>query len=119
MYTELVLKCSIKNDTPEYILNILNYLFNGGEEPDCLPDHEFFSCPRWHFIGRCSSYYHVPFNSSRFEEGYIFSRSDLKNYDDEIDKFIDWIQPYLEHYEGDCIGWKWYEENPTPDLIIV
>jgi len=118
MHTELVIKADTKTDLPPIVDSVLQHLFNGANEPDALPDHAFFSCYRWSMVGRCSSYYHVPWADSKYSEGYIFSRSDLKNYDDEIELFIDWIKPYLDQMQGDCIGWSWYEESETPTLII-
>lgn len=119
MYTELVIKANIVSDIPSDVDGILNYLFNDGVMPTELPEHRFFQTPRWDFIGRASSYYHVPQAISYYNKGYLFSRSDLKNYSSEIDLFIDWIKPYIDYSGGDCIGWKWYEESQTPTLIIL
>lgn len=119
-YTELVLKCRLESLLPEQVKNVLEFLFNPRAEEKNklkdLPDHPFFNCPRWKAIGSSSSYYHIPeeFNYINLETGRLFSRSDLKNYDDEIDKFIDWISPYLAMQSGDIIGWKCFEQcNPT------
>ena len=121
MYTEFVLKCEVKDNLPDNVLSVLNFLFNWEDEPNelMIPKHPFFKCQRWRMIGHCSSYYHVPFVSSRFADGYIFSRSDHKNYDGEIDKFLDWIRPYIAEFPGHCIGWSWYEEEDVPTLIIL
>lgn len=120
MYTELIIKCEIKKNLPSEVLEILNYLFGNTEDlPMHLPDHEFFACSRWSCIGRCYSYYHHPRVVNSFVEGYLFSRSDLKNYEDEIEKFIDWIKPYVDEFKGKCIGWSWYEEADEPTLIII
>lgn len=129
MYTELVLKCQIKEDVPQDVRAVLNFLFNGGdwENPPATPDHPFFACARWVVIGRGCSFYHTPFALSKFSDGfddvgdrggYIFSRSDLKDYEDEIRTFIDWLTPYIDQPDGDCIGWEWYEEDERPTLLI-
>jgi hypothetical protein len=121
MYTELVLKADVQQEPTKEVLNILNFLFNG-QELDIeisLPKHKFFTLPRWKQLGRSNSYYHVPWANSKYEEDYIFSRSDLKDYDEEIDNFLDWVRPYLTSEEGKCIGWKWYEEDNIPTLIIM
>lgn len=120
MYTELVVKCNLQDNLPEEVENVLQYLFNRKTNiPKEVPKHPFFSCPRWTMIGSCSSYYHVPFALSKYEEGYIFSRSDLKEYDNEIEYFFDWIRPYIETYGTKiCIGWSWYEEDDKPTLIF-
>lgn len=122
-YTELVFKAEVKKDLPKEVLDILNCLFNGASDipkPEVLPDHEFFKTERWHLIGRGCSAYHVPWASSCFQEGHVFSRSDIKNYDSEIEKFIDWVTPYLKYCDvGDCIGYKWYCQDTEPELIYV
>lgn len=126
MYTELVLKCEIKDDVPPYVKDVLKYLFKAGDEPKMLPQHEFFKCSRWPMVGQGSSFYHHPRAMSDYwtghgdkddRGGYIFSRSDLKNYDAEIAKFLDWLMPYIDQLDGECIGWTWYEEDEKPTLI--
>lgn len=117
MYTELVLKVDLRKNLPENVEEVLQYLFGEGEEPTELPYHPFFSCPRWDAIGSSNSYYHVPKTLNFLSEGYLFSRSDLKNYTDEIAYFLAWVKPYLDHSEGECIGWVWYEEADQPTLI--
>ena len=121
MYTELVVKCSIKENIDDNVKNILDYLFNGAElDKAKIPDHEFFKCERWHFIGSGSSCYHIPFALSKWDYSigsYLFSRSDLKDYNAEIEKFIDWIDQYIDETPGMCIGWSWYEEYNEPTLL--
>lgn len=125
MYTELVLKCQIKEDAPADVKSVIAHMFCGDDAPEKLPDHPFFGLTRWNFIGSCSSFYHHPevVNSCpKFdytESQYIFSRSDIKNYDGEIESFIDWLKPYIDAPEGQCIGWLWYEEEQQPTLIII
>lgn len=125
MYTELVLKCRIKENSPDSVKAVINHLFCSADAPETLPEHPFFGLTRWHCIGGMSSFYHHPevVNSvPKFDftdSNYIFSRSDIKNYDGEIEAFIDWIKPYLENEEGECIGWSWYEEDLQPTLIII
>ena len=118
MYTELILKADVRRNIPTDVEAVLNTLFNNTTLTAPLPDHEFFQCARWTNIGCCCSFYHTPWSTSRYSENHIFSRSDLKNYDDEIAKFIDWVSPYLDQLHGDCIGWTWYEEDITPTLIF-
>lgn len=121
MYTEILVKADVnsKNLTKE-AKDVLNFLFSDGEEPDKLPEHHFFTLPRWQHIGKMSSFYHHPHavNSISDDGEYIFSRSDLKNYDGEIDAFFDWFRPLTSAVEGKCIGYSWYEENDSPTLIF-
>ncbi|NGY04740.1 hypothetical protein [Solimonas terrae] len=119
MYTELVLKADVKRDLPREVEAVLQHLFNGEECPKELPQHRFFECERWEHIGSMSSYYHIPWAVSRYHDGRIFSRSDLKNYDGEIAAFVSWLMPYLDEPDGKCIGWSWYEEGDTPELLLM
>lgn len=118
MYTELVLKCEVKQKLPEEVEAVLQYLFNGKDLPAILPSDSFFQKPRWAAVGCCCSYYHTPFSLSKYESNYIFSRSDLKNYDGEIEAFLGWLRPYINEPEEKCIGWIWYEEFSSPRLIF-
>ena len=118
MYTEIVIKCDI--ECKDMIaLDVLNYMFNNGSEPSELPEHAFFKCDRWDMIGSCSSYYHIPATQNFFDGSYLFSRSDIKNYDDEIRLFFDWVSQYINSPEGVCIGYSWYEEEDKPELVIL
>jgi hypothetical protein len=120
MYTELYLAVQIKPSAP---MDVLEYMFNGGEEPAQLPDHEFFKCDRWHSVGSGSSFYFVPdalsklFPPNHTGSRTLITRSDLKNYDGEILKFIDWIDPYIDASDGDHIGHHRYEEEELPTLL--
>ena len=124
MYTEILIKASIDNEkvTPE-VEAVLQYLFNDVSIPNHiqLPVHPFFRSDRWPCVGHCSSFYHVPWVNSKYGGDYgsyyIFSRSDLKNYDNEIEAFFDWIDPYLDEEKGMCIGYSWYEEDLSPTLV--
>ena len=45
---------------------------------------------------------------------------DLKNYNEEIDNFLDWISGYTTGYdEYELIGYTIYEENSIPTLIYM
>ena len=127
MYTECYICSPIKTNTPKEIMDILFYMFGDkdllDEAPKNLPAHKFFTKERWQFIGKCSSFYHIPFSVSKIRKEqnqyYLVSRSDIKNYDNEIEGFFDWISPYLDKYEGDFIGYSRYEEVNKPKLYFM
>ncbi len=127
MYTELYICCKIKKELPGDVLAILNHLFSENWPKITsteLPEHEFFKCDRWSCIGSMASYYFVPESINLFKYDDIgnyytlISRSDLKNYDNEIAKFIDWLMPYIEMDSGDYIGHYRYEEDIIPTLLF-
>lgn len=120
MYTEIMVKADVNlTELSDCDRSVLDYMFGGGERPDVLPDHAFFKLPRWDYIGQCSSFYHHPKAVNSFDQsyGYIFSRSDLKNYDNEIAQFFNWFSPLTTAEPGKCIGYSWYEEDNVPTLI--
>jgi hypothetical protein len=120
MYTELFISTRIKNDP--IAVKTIKAMF-GDEDISGLPVHPLFSCPRWRSMLVCSSYYFVPRSTHLFEFDNIgqcwvlISRSDFKNYDGEIGKFIDWIEPYLDVSIGEMIGYYRYEEVAQPTII--
>jgi len=124
MYTELLLNAKLVSDVPTDVLAVFEHLFNGGAQPAALPDHPFFRADRWNLIGRCSSHYFQPHSTSnmRFndtaQQWFILSRSDLKNYEDEIDLFMQWAMPYLDESEGQFVAYSRYEEDNEPKLYF-
>lgn len=120
MYTQLVMACRIKND-PE-VVRVLKYLADPGEEEIETPDHEFFGAARWKWLFTMSSYYFVPATVSKFEldsvgrSWSLITCSNLKNYDQEIQKFIDWVSPYFEDAD-EMVGYYRYEEDREPTII--
>ncbi len=124
MYTELIFQGKTKSDLASDINELIYYFFDENSE-DLMdkykaPDHPLFKCTRWRQIGRCGSYYFNPF-SLRYSADYghllvskhVFLRCDLKNYDSEIEHFLDWIKPHMEN----CWGYFWYEEDESPTVF--
>ena len=126
MYTEVLLKAEVKESATKVDLDVLDYMFGKRtEKPEQLPEHKFFSLPRWDCIGKISSFYHIPgvsnfvFKEKGYNSYYIFSRSDIKNYDGEVEAFFDWAKTVLTPATGKVLGWSWYEEDDQPTLILV
>ena len=124
MYTEFHFNASLKKGTPEGVLNVLRYMVGDIEDrPQNLPDHDLFKTQRWWLMLVCNSYYFDADTHStlRFDDindsHYLCVRSNLKNYDSEIEKFCDWIMPYLDKFPGDFLGFSRYEETEVPNLI--
>lgn len=125
MHTELYISCQVKKDIPDNVKSILYCLFTHGCRycrTDSFPDHPFFYCNRWEYVGKGNSFYFTPFSTSKIMELpngiYITSRSDLKNYDNEIEHFFDWISPYLDMEESSHVGHIRYEEHMAPTLLF-
>jgi len=126
MYTEIYVKVSLKSNTPQEVIEVLSAMMGEGEDPATLPDHELFTKGRWRFMLRCSSYYHMPSCVGKFwyddiaKQWFLLSRSDLKNYEGEIESFFEWIAPYAEqNSEKQFIGYELYEECDEPTMYYL
>ena len=119
MYTQFHFGSQLKSDTPKEVIDILEFMAGiTDEEPSIIPEHEFFKCDRWKVLFRMSSAYFDYQTHCEFSEGCLSVTSNLKNYDNEIDKFVCWVSPYLRKYEGDFLGYSRYEEFEQPELIF-
>ena len=71
----------------------------------------------------CDSYYFKADTHStlRYDEisetWFLCVRCNVKNYQNEIEKFVDWILPYCDTLPGDFLGFSRYEETEKPTLI--
>lgn len=125
MYTELHFNSELRGNVPDGIVAVLKYMLGDIKEEPSLPDHELFATKRWRVMLRMDSYYFDADTHStlRYDDisnnYYLCVRSNLKNYDQEIEKFVDWIIPYLDKYDGDFLGFRRYEETEDPTLIYM
>ena len=125
MYTELVLGLELRYD-PD-VIDILNYMLHEGPEPKInVTSHPLFQTDRWRFMLTCDSYYFDGQTDSKlfseqtyvgpFDKTYYLNvRCNLKNYCSEIEKFLDWLAPYIE--TDGFVGYFRYEEFDDPTLI--
>lgn len=121
MYTEFNAAMCFKKETPSGVIKIIQCLLGEEKWPEILPDHDFFKCERFCMTLTCGSYYFPSISDSKMKRDHIDReyhlniRSNLKNYDNEIEKFLDYIRPYIET-EG-FLGYMRYEDSEEPTLI--
>jgi hypothetical protein len=121
MYTEFHYNVSLRKDVPADVVSILNYLTEGGDE--FRTNDPFFECSRWRFLCTMDSYYFAAdtCSSLRFDniaQNWVLCiRSNLKNYSLEIEKFCEWLDPYVDAFGGDFLGFSRYEEMEIPTHI--
>lgn len=122
MYTELHYNVELRKDVPAEVIATLNYMLDK-DSPEAKCDHPLFMTRRWPVMLRMDSYsFNADTHSTlRFDEiagQYILCiRCNLKNYDNEIEKFVDWINPYVDAFAGDFLGFSRYEEFEDPEII--
>ena len=122
MYTEINVCFDLCQDVPKEIVDILHCLIDGDDEPSVLPQHDFFKCDRWNIVACCDSGYFGGSSNSKIISNtsgtwLVNIRANLKNYDSEIEKFLDWLTPYVETHG--FIGYTRYEECENPKLVYI
>lgn len=149
MYTEFIFGCELSKETPNICVEALDYVINGEEKkpkhenPETWQEKEFNDnyIERTHTVEeinefiekydfwrlfRCCSYYFGAANpTGRFKYDHISrsyhisTRADLKNYEGQIERFIEYITPYVKHGSGFPLGifaYVQYEESPFPTI---
>lgn len=125
MYTEFVYAIDLRENTPQEVIDLLNYMTNTGDNCDEIeiPKHELFGDTRWRHMLKCDSAYFLGKSSVHFSkysymnEYNLTVRTNFKNYDDEITLFLDWIKPYVSACCDEFLGYYRYEEDIDPTLI--
>lgn len=123
MYTELHFNSQLKTGTPVSIIEKLEYMLGKRDDDAHQIDHPLFKADRWTYMLRCDSYYFDADTHSTLRrddingEYYLCIRTNLKNYGNEIEKFINWVMPHLAKSAGDFLGYYRYEETEKPILI--
>lgn len=117
MYTEIFFRATLIKDIPDEVLAPIRAMLGQIEvDPDDLPDHPLFECPRWDMLGQGSSYYFPQHAASgvthdEIRKAYgLALNADIKNYHEEIAKFFDWIDPYVDAAPGEFLGYELYED---------
>lgn len=125
IYTEINVCFDLHRDTSKEVVDILHSLIDGIDEPTVLPEHEFFKCDRWRMVACCDSYYFGGFTNNKMifdtisKTWKINIRANLKNYDSEIEKFLDWLAPNIE--TNGFIGYAkiGYTKFKNPILVYI
>jgi hypothetical protein len=125
MYTEFHFNAKLIKDVDKNVLDILRYMLHEIEEAPDLPNHSLFSTKRWRLMLKCDSYYFSADTHSTLKKDdisgsyFLCVRCNLKNYDGEIEKFVDWIMPNLNEADGSFLGFSRSEETEQPTLIFM
>ena len=117
MYTEIYVNVDLKPETPSAILATLRDIIEG-ENPEGFP-------PRTCMLFGNGSYYTprtrvASLTYDEIREGFSFlGKGDLKNYENEIEFFFDWLMPWIDGCPGDFVGYHRYEEDQVPTLVFL
>ena len=127
MYTEIIFGAGLKKDTPKNVIGVLQRMIDGEDLVDNLPDHEFFKSQRTWLIRSGGSYYFPGCIEPKFwfddisKNWFLHFRTNIKNYDSEIEKFLDWIKPYIDQGVGSrgFYAIVTYEEQNEPTIYYL
>ncbi len=123
MYTELSIRCRIKEDAPDFVIETLRVMSSKDSERVLPEETKHFGDSRIiHMLHSCSYYLHPVTMQSFVYDGianqWMFAAlCNLKNYESEIETFIEWLTPYIDAYEGEFLGHRLYEEDDHPILL--
>jgi hypothetical protein len=121
MYTELILSCRLKKQIPRDLIYTIATLVNQTNVIDALPNDckMLYNIDDLHnpLVGDC--YYFVPGSYAKFwydtiTHSYcLMSRSAIKNHNNEIEKFLELIKPYIDQGSGalNTYAYVHYEED--------
>lgn len=131
-YTELQCKIKLRKDTPDNVVSILKrvlverdlghdkVLFDTKDVFKPELDHDFFKCERWYMLFLSTNWGDIQGGKMYQEKGHwvVDLHTEFKNYDNEIDKFIDWITPFVVgRKKKQYVGW-WQSESMDSRINI-
>jgi hypothetical protein len=97
-YTCKLLCCALKKDTPENVINTIKALVNHDDIPsDSVLSESDFETYRYGLSGYVNSYF-IPNHRMEYDEhlGWrIFVNGESKDYEDEFERFLEWLKPYI------------------------
>jgi len=127
MYTEISFGAGLKNELPEEVVLSIKKLVAGESLEETAPDHPFFKSERSWLLTSGGSYYFPGTVAPKFwfddiaNQWFLHFRTNIKNYSSEIEKFIDWIKPYIKDGVG-CRNFYaivTYEEADEPTIYYL
>lgn len=126
MYTELIFGATLKEKTPIYVTQALDCIINDNVDVKLSDEaKQFINEYSLSKLIWCTSYYfgaHTNKPSCVFDKianrWCISFRANCKNYQNEIEKFIEFIKPYVEYGSGttNIFAIVQYEEDDYPTL---
>lgn len=127
MYTEIIFGAELKKSIPEDVVKVIQKMVDGDELGASAPDHPFFKSQRNWLLRSGGSYYFPGTVEPKFwkdeisDQWYLHFRTNIKDYDSEIEKFLDWIKPYINSGVGtrDFYAIVTYEEDEEPTIYYL
>ena len=123
-YTRLTVGVSLKPDLPVGVVEVLKYLTTVDGDI-CLDglgvkDDPFFSSPNWATIFYVCCVYLPATVKPWFDQQpdccRLVASGSFKNYDDEAEKFLNWLRPYMLGTMGDEVAYTEFDLDKSPKV---
>lgn len=102
MYTALHFNSAIKCNTPPEVIKEIESRVDEIKSDSYYFDEDTITSLRF----------------DKIHDGYYLNiRLNTKNYAGEIEKFVEWVTPYLDKRDGEFLGFMRYEETEIPTLL--
>ena len=123
MYTELIFGASLKEDTPIEVIETLKNMIGMDCDESKVIEIDFSRSPlvgSSYYFGVCESLTKLWYDEIS-GEWILSTRSNIKNYYDDIEKFLEWIKPYIESGSGsnDMYAIVTYECSGKPTVYYL
>lgn len=125
MYKEFYMNAILKNDTPLNIVKILKYMTGDMEIDDIsITQDALFKIENWQYIlqsesSRFDSTAKSSVDFSSIDDCYYLRVScSLNNDKMQIEKFLGFINPYLNKQPGDFLGYVRDEDSNEPLILL-
>jgi hypothetical protein len=106
IYTELIFGARIKKDAPKQVINTLHYLVNGRKlfedveiEKTVTDNRNVLNGGGSYYFGVCESLAKMWFDDI-INQWIVSSRTNIKNYESEIETFLEWIKTFIDSGSG-------------------
>lgn len=123
MYTEIYVNVDLKKETPDDVLEVLKAMCGKLESEDAEKVLENFPW-RWCMLFSDCSYY-TPRTHCKYlqfdeisKQWSLLGKGDIKNYEQEIQQFFEWIMPWVDAFPGEFVGYSRYEDQDKPTLYF-
>lgn len=116
-YTEILVNVDFVEDLPKDIVDTIKAMCDGDYDDPILEGKPY----RWTSLFSSGSFYTVDTACANFTYSEIgghwslLGKGDIKNYDEEIQKFFKYIEPYTE---GSFMGYMQFEDSKLPTLMV-
>lgn len=98
-YTEIIFGASLKDTTPDKVIDNIHYLIGTKEMDNPEYDEMVLMNNASYYFGVSNALRKFWYDDNKNSWTLSF-RSNFKNYNKEIERFIEWIDPYIESGSG-------------------